>query len=210
MSLFMCPISLSSKSVCPCLSPSVPNQGFSLYFTEQYRKHHWGGVKGTLQKYLIQFYERLNHWSPLTPSNPDNKEYYKHHCLSSNVCMLHSIFMADSPSLGLFSSSICWFWQVITMTHVPNTCITLEWGAWELPCMTLAWLLALASTVFPMLILGSTVCPLVLLFKVSKAKTWYSPLKPGGLRFWLCISLGRTSWLHGNLRQLMLVVTLSS
>lgn len=31
------------EPVCPCLSRSVPNQGFSLYFLEQYRKHHLGG-----------------------------------------------------------------------------------------------------------------------------------------------------------------------
>lgn len=166
-------------------------------------------MKGTLQKSLTQFYERLNHWSPLTPSNPDNKEYYKHHCLPSNICMLHSIFMADSPFLGLFSFNICWF-----ASDYYDTCTKHMHYSWVrgmgATLYDLAWLLALASTVFPMLILGSTVCPMVLLFKVSKAKTWYSPLKPGGLRFWLCISLGRKSWLHGNARQLMLVVRLSS
>lgn len=31
----------------------------------------------------------------LSATDPDNKQYYKHHCLLSNIRMLHLILMVD-------------------------------------------------------------------------------------------------------------------
>lgn len=74
---------------------TVYNRRLCSVFSEQHRKHPMGKEWGALQKSLTGFYKRLNRWFKLTPIGPDNRQYYKHHSLSSNILMLPWRFMVD-------------------------------------------------------------------------------------------------------------------
>ena len=76
-------------------------------FTEQHRKHCMGRNGIPLQKPLTRFHKELRHWLQRVLTDLDNKQYYKHYCLSSNIQMLWLTFMMDIPFKNCFQPLFC-------------------------------------------------------------------------------------------------------
>lgn len=57
----------------------------------------------------------------LTTTDRDNQRYYRHHCLLSNIYMLHSVVIVDIHFLRLLSAYILCFQPMIVLTHLTDT-----------------------------------------------------------------------------------------
>lgn len=92
------------KVWCVSVSVTAPNNRFTLYLlTITHRKTpHGEGMRGTSKKPWPEFYKGIYYWLQLIPTDPDNK----HHCLSSNIHILCSIFIVDIHFIRLFLTSI--------------------------------------------------------------------------------------------------------
>lgn len=99
-SLSLC---LLSYFVCLCichlliLCLSVPNEVPFIFFFEQYANITWQWNKGHYIESLAEFYEGLSQWLQQTPNDNclDNRQWYKHQCLSSNAQIIYAMFMVD-------------------------------------------------------------------------------------------------------------------
>lgn len=88
VSIYFCP--LQRDSICH-------------YWIAQ-KASHWEGL-GKFIEILKRVLQKFSHWLPLIPTYLDNKQYYKHHCLSNKVHKwMFSTFMVDFRSL--FSISV--------------------------------------------------------------------------------------------------------
>lgn len=81
--------------VCPCVwlwvSVGISSNSFTSVFNEQHRKHPMGEeMRDSLKKHLTKFHKRLNHLLHLNPTDLDNKQNYRHRCLSHNIQILCS------------------------------------------------------------------------------------------------------------------------
>lgn len=81
-------------SVCTCVYPhvSLPNEGFAWSLLNGKESLTRGRYEGHFTEIFNTILEGIK---SLSATDPDNKQYYKHHCLSSNIRMLHLILMAD-------------------------------------------------------------------------------------------------------------------
>lgn len=94
----------------------VPNRGLGSPFYWTAKKTSNGtGMRDTLQ----QFYSFIR--DNVADSDPDNKQYYRHQCLSSNIPVLHSIFMLDIYFIRLFTAHVFCFKEMIVMTQIQTT-----------------------------------------------------------------------------------------
>lgn len=72
--------------LCVSLATALPQ-----LFCEQHRKHPMGEeMRDSPQKHLTELHKLLSHLLQLNPTDVDNKQNYKYHCLSSNIQILCS------------------------------------------------------------------------------------------------------------------------
>lgn len=102
--------------------------GFLLSFTDWQKNFTWGKDKG----YFAETCHRvLPGIKSLAPSEPDNKQYYKHHSLPNSISVFHSdfmmnIFMANTLFIRLLEANICWLQKMIII-RCTQTCTYYPW-----------------------------------------------------------------------------------
>lgn len=118
VSVWMCLSVFVNAWVC------VPNKSFALSLLTSTDSITWGRNEGrcwTKTNRILQGIELL------TPTAPDNKQYYKLHRLSNNIHTSQPIFMVDVHFMRLLPASIYWFQKMIIITYMHYS----EPGAWK-------------------------------------------------------------------------------
>lgn len=121
-------VSVFCLCIFPCvyLSDFILGTGLCSVFIEQLRQYPMGEGRGYFTEILTKFHKGLSHWIWLTPTDPESKQYYKHHCSSANVHM--SITLCSN-----FIVNFRWLISTFIFTAFNNwiICITLGQGMEE-------------------------------------------------------------------------------
>lgn len=98
--------------VCLCVSVlqlhvsvcSVPNRGLCSVFIKQHRKS---------EGHFVEVINRVCHGTKsLNQTDPDNKQYLKHHCLSTNIQVEYLTCVVDIQFRRLLSASVFAFSKI--------------------------------------------------------------------------------------------------